>query len=67
MHLVTGFADRRRGCNHFGSHGHAVDVPGTEVIDRGFIQPDEGSKRPTNEMQLVLNNQIGRSQEQMVS
>ena len=45
----------------FGAHFLAGDLASTEVIDRRFVEPRHGTQRSGNEMQLVLNDEVGRS------
>ena len=36
-----------------------IDLPGAEPVDRGLVKSYQGSQRPADEMQLILNNEIG--------
>ena len=49
-----------RGCggHHLRSHAPPVDLPGGQLVHRGLIQPDHGSQRVGDQVQLVLDDQI---------
>ena len=62
MYLLRRAADGRRGGDNLGPHRLAVHLPGAQVIDRCFIEPDQRSEWPADEVQLVLDNQVRRAQ-----
>ena len=62
LHLLAGAPDGGGSGDHFGAHALAIHLPGAEVIDTRFVQPDQRAERPGDQVQLVLDNQVWRAQ-----
>ena len=62
MDLIAGPANRGRRGDDLGPHLLAVHFPGAELVDGRLVQPDQRAQRPADEMQLVLNDEIGGPQ-----
>ncbi len=60
--LVFGAADGGGGGDDFGPHLLTIDLPGGEVVDGGFVESDERSERTGDQVQLVLDDQVGWAQ-----
>ena len=50
----------RGGGDHLRAHGPAADAPRAQAVDRRLVETGHGAERPGNEMQLVLDDQVGR-------
>ena len=60
--LIAGAADRRGRRDHLRPQPLAVDRPGAQLVDRRLVQADEAAERAADQMQLVLDDQVGRAQ-----
>ena len=60
MDLFVGAANRRRRRNHLWSYDRILDAPSAQGVDRGFVQADHRPQRACDEVQLVLNDELGR-------
>ena len=63
VHLLTRLADRRCRCNHLRPHALALEVPGRQLVDRRLVEADHGAQGPADQVQLVLDDQVGRANE----
>ena len=67
MDLDIGVADRSRRGDDLGPNLLATHFPGTELVDGRFVQADQRTQRPANQMQFVLNNEVGWSKRASVA
>src|SRR3954453_10783885 len=54
--LPRGLPHGRRRCDHLRTH----PAPFAQCIDRRFVQSDDGTERTRDEVQLVLDDKVGR-------
>ena len=60
--LITAAPDRRRRRDHLRPHRLPVNGPAAELVDRRLVQSDEAPERAADQVKLVLDDQIGRTQ-----
>ena len=61
VHLFFGFAHGRRGCDDLRFDRLAVEHPAGQFIDSGFVQADHRAQWAADEVEFVLDDQIGRT------
>ena len=54
VHLLLGFAHRRRRSNDFRLDRFAIERPAAQLIDSCLIQAHHGTERPTDQVKLIL-------------
>ena len=67
MDLLSGLSYCRRGRDDLWSNYLVVQLPRTQLINRRLIQTDHTSERTADQVQFILNDQVGRSQQRMRS
>src|SRR6185312_8495719 len=65
LHLHIGPANGGRGGDDLGADLLTVYLPGRQVVDGRFVKSHERSQWPRDEVQFVLDNQVGRAQGSM--
>ena len=60
--LVTRAPDRRGGGDDLGPHPHALHHPRRQPVDRRLVQPRHRAQRAGDQVQFVLDHQVGRVQ-----
>ena len=58
VHLLAGFADRSRRRDDLRLDRMFAELPAAQLVDGGLIQPDHGAKRPADQVELVLDDQV---------
>ena len=61
VHLLLGFANRGCGGDDLRLDRFAIERPAAQFIDGSFVQTNHGAQRPTDQVELVLNDQVGRA------
>src|SRR5262249_51224231 len=62
LHLFGGAANRGSRGDHLGSNFLPVDLPSAKPVDCGLVEADHRAEWPGNQVQLVLNDQVWRTQ-----
>ena len=60
LDLLLRQAHRRGRGDHLGAHGPVAGPPRAQTVDRRLVETGHGAERPGNEVQLVLDDQVGR-------
>src|SRR6266702_7857438 len=66
VYLFRGPANGGRGGDDLGAYLLPIHLPGRQVIDGRFVESYHRAQRPGNQVQLVLDDQVRRSQGRVV-
>src|SRR5690606_26082619 len=61
VHLLSGLANRRRRGDDLRSNCDAIEAPCRQFIDGRFVESDHRPQRPADQVELVLNDEIRRT------